>query len=104
VNDIPGEDSSLEKAPTSRRRFRSPFGTALNNYGRKRPVLGALVQAVLFTILFCGLLALRLHGERRMDLLPTGVISFGFFFLWMLMYHLRNHRRDRAATDGSTAS
>ena len=104
MTDIPGEDSSLEKAPTSRRRFRSPLGTALNNYGRKRPVLGAFVQAVLFTIFFCGLLALRLHGERRMDLLTTAVISFTIFFPGMLLYHLRNHRRDRVATDGSTAS
>ena len=60
-------------------------------FGKRRPFLGALVQAFSFTVLFALLLALRLHGERKVDLPEAAGICFGVFFVGMLGYNLYKH-------------
>jgi hypothetical protein len=59
-------------------------------------LLGALIQAALFTVTFCAVLALRLHGERSYIFVPAAIISFTVFFAGMFLYHLHYHRRDWA--------
>ena len=76
-------EASSESTSAPARRLANPLGIALNNLGRRRPLLGALIQAVLFTVLFCGVLALRWHGDRGSDLLRAAIVSFGVFFVGM---------------------
>jgi hypothetical protein len=94
------EPANSSMPPDRRRRFKNPVSSALLGFGRRRPLLGALVQALLFTTVFCALLALRLHGEPRVRLAPAAAISFVGMFIWMLAYNVYSLHRSKTDLDG----
>lgn len=74
-------------------RPKTPGSNALIRFGIRRPFLGSLTQAAVFTFLFCGILFLRNIGHARFDLMLAAVISFTSFFAWMFVYNFYKHRR-----------
>lgn len=87
------EGNPNQVSATTGRRFNNPLANALLGFGQRRPLLGALVQALLVTALFTLLLALRLHGERKVDLPEAAGIFFGVFFVSMLGFNLYSHSK-----------
>jgi hypothetical protein len=66
------------------------------------------VQSILFTVLFCIVIAIRALG-RRVDLPLVAIVSFVGFFIWMFAYNIYARRRElrnggRTTRDGKKPS